>query len=1729
MSDNYTIEGNTPNKGGAIIMPNDPMRGFQDFEWMKLAKDPNANEHPTAGMAHTLSSQVDGKEILYPSVRHNEEGIPIQYGPVDAQRLALENNDFLQFNSEEDATAWSKNFSEEIGRVREPQLEQKPAPPVGPETPQTPALLMSEATEKYGYMLDYLSDVASSEDSEDRALALINEIENKIGDFDLNSGYFQGLEVGKSYDKAIPTEPVFTSDAEGNTKEINPYLKNRRAGLEETNLLAEMEKRFPVEKSTPGAAIIKAYLKDKINTINRPLLYKGPVGAVDTAAWIAMESGKSVINAVDDLSHVANRIGYDAVEGVLSVGYLLMSEPVRQIAKIGAASDLEAEAFAQKVFSLSGWGLEKSRAPNTLTGQIAEPFAQVGSSIYLGGKMLGWTGQFMRKWMPQVGTAITSYTTAAEGVALSGGAKLAGRVVSSAKDPAMVMGAKEALGSPTFISKENTLAAFLHDMGADDPITEWLMGSESDSEAMERFKKFANGGFEGFGINATLPAFGLMFRSLFNLGRPVATEAYQVGSNFWTKVEQFFPKASKDRLTEVVDADGKVVSLKDPNAAAPTKLESVQKVKAEAKKQIETLLTGKQAIKFKKDLAKRGFKMDKNGNMTPIIKVKGNLINKRFKKGEKEKLINSIISDPASVDFHNSTQKIFNVNRFSSRDDIKAAINQASVMIDATTKKTKRTNAQIRKDAQRVDQEITEWVGEENKAAWFKSFGLSTDATPAQAAALRQYLFEESEHFVTSAKKLHDIIKSGVEPTSAEYVEYYLDIYKFLGVMETDIKVAGNIARTLQNRRAILSAPEHVLDNIIEGAKDSGLDGRSTLAVIAKNIGIAEDPLQLKNQLTRHSSQYHIFEGAKQTAVNGLLSNVMTQASASLGILWWGAQNGIETYAAASLNAVGKKLNKHVKDVPYVGKAANALFGTGEGMSFTAANAQMFGRTQALLEVFVGRGHFTMDRGAIAAAIKGMKTLDSSSVSRNPHELADQFVKKGGGVRMTIGKDEWEIGSGINEKMFIDFFGADSGIMKSQAGAYMRLLANTAGLINSAAGRGLVMQDAFYRNVIERGEIHRLSVLRAEAIERSLVKGQSISKGEMAKRIQRRYIQVMNNLPEDIAEKAALIAEQGLMQKKPGAIVRGLEKGKNKTFDWGGHDANFAQKAVSVVGNIATTYLTSKASFMRTMSNIFKESIWERGPLVIPRVGLSKKQRELWATNEAFRQETVAKFGTGTLMIGVGTGLGVKTAEAGYEYILDVSQLKGSWAGERELMDEGGKESPGIYGSHQMIMPSAESIKATTKQVSDSTLYMEGIDAGDPKQRFMRQVRGLQGPEILLKDHNTGKVTSFPLARLDIQKAPLVLGSIFGSYGAQLHEALTLKYMDVDGNMIGNFDEEEVELIKEINMKAGYAFGNWVLDIPMAQGIKDLLHNLPVGFSPVGTGSLSKEVSSFLTEFLNPVNSFYSAARKGVHKTTDQGTFKTFSEHDSDTYVDDITEEENISLNVGLGVSDVRERRAKKKNLFSTKKGAKFYELIMIADAMRDATENLSIMDVTNVEYPRVGQKIFTLVGPGGGMLKNLADTERDKLERGIKLLGLPWYPKEAVRSETIDLITGLGIVYDDPRRWKIPSKNAGGTASKEKIHLSAEQKFVWAVENGKLNSDFFVGKKWKDLIHSLDTGMMNHPRWIIKKRFMKELVEDILKKHQEASFQIMLGHPNNIQLARDIALQNQVDKLKGN
>ena len=137
----------------------DPMRGFSSFKWQDRAKNPDTpvlKIKDKDATLQTMSSQVDGKEWLYPSIRMQEDGTLLQLSPTDALQRAKEEDDYLEFDTPEEATLWAKQFSDEVDVARGVQLEQKPAPPLDPNTPvipPSPAILPSEASKKYENML----------------------------------------------------------------------------------------------------------------------------------------------------------------------------------------------------------------------------------------------------------------------------------------------------------------------------------------------------------------------------------------------------------------------------------------------------------------------------------------------------------------------------------------------------------------------------------------------------------------------------------------------------------------------------------------------------------------------------------------------------------------------------------------------------------------------------------------------------------------------------------------------------------------------------------------------------------------------------------------------------------------------------------------------------------------------------------------------------------------------------------------------------------------------------------------------------------------------------------------------------------------------------------------------------------------------------------------------------------------------------------------------------------------------------------------------------------------------------------------------------------------------------------------------------------------------------------------------------------------------------------------
>ncbi len=85
--------------------------------WMARALDPST---PTLNnqTVRTASTEYQGKEILYPTIRMGADGKLKKLSEADAYWSALKNRDYFTFNTPDEATAFSKRLSNLIRRSR---------------------------------------------------------------------------------------------------------------------------------------------------------------------------------------------------------------------------------------------------------------------------------------------------------------------------------------------------------------------------------------------------------------------------------------------------------------------------------------------------------------------------------------------------------------------------------------------------------------------------------------------------------------------------------------------------------------------------------------------------------------------------------------------------------------------------------------------------------------------------------------------------------------------------------------------------------------------------------------------------------------------------------------------------------------------------------------------------------------------------------------------------------------------------------------------------------------------------------------------------------------------------------------------------------------------------------------------------------------------------------------------------------------------------------------------------------------------------------------------------------------------------------------------------------------------------------------------------------------------------------------------------------------------------
>ena len=91
---------------------------FTEPAWMKRAKDPN---NPSLGNASikTRSQEVDGREVLYPTIRMQKDGTLKEYTDEEALKIALANKDYLLFTDDKKATEFAIHLSDRLGEIKD--------------------------------------------------------------------------------------------------------------------------------------------------------------------------------------------------------------------------------------------------------------------------------------------------------------------------------------------------------------------------------------------------------------------------------------------------------------------------------------------------------------------------------------------------------------------------------------------------------------------------------------------------------------------------------------------------------------------------------------------------------------------------------------------------------------------------------------------------------------------------------------------------------------------------------------------------------------------------------------------------------------------------------------------------------------------------------------------------------------------------------------------------------------------------------------------------------------------------------------------------------------------------------------------------------------------------------------------------------------------------------------------------------------------------------------------------------------------------------------------------------------------------------------------------------------------------------------------------------------------------------------------------------------------------
>tara|TARA_R110002012_G_scaffold320681_1_gene544996 strand:- start:1141 stop:1686 length:546 start_codon:yes stop_codon:yes gene_type:complete len=103
-------------------------------DWANRALDPKTpvledKETGELQTVKTMSREVQGKEYLFPTIRLVGKELK-KYDEEEALSIALKKKDYIMFDTPEEATEWSKNFSSQVQKLRNLQQPKMPSEPI---------------------------------------------------------------------------------------------------------------------------------------------------------------------------------------------------------------------------------------------------------------------------------------------------------------------------------------------------------------------------------------------------------------------------------------------------------------------------------------------------------------------------------------------------------------------------------------------------------------------------------------------------------------------------------------------------------------------------------------------------------------------------------------------------------------------------------------------------------------------------------------------------------------------------------------------------------------------------------------------------------------------------------------------------------------------------------------------------------------------------------------------------------------------------------------------------------------------------------------------------------------------------------------------------------------------------------------------------------------------------------------------------------------------------------------------------------------------------------------------------------------------------------------------------------------------------------------------------------------------------------------------------------------